>query len=139
MARAPIVMPSRTRSANSLRITRSLNVPGSPSSALQTMYLLSLFSAAQKFHFMPVGKPAPPRPLRLAADTVSMMSGRDIARAALRPASGSIVAKVRALVSVLTVISVTPHPARRQSATIARASSGVTRVWTWSLTSSAGP
>ena len=73
-------------------MTRSLKVPGSPSSALQMMYFWSAFSAAQKFHFMPVGKPAPPRPLRPDAETVSMMSGRDMASAALRPASAAMVA-----------------------------------------------
>jgi len=73
-------------------MTLSLNVPGSPSSALQMMYLRSAFSAAQKFHFMPVGKPAPPRPLRPLSLTVSMMSARDMANAALRPTSGSMVA-----------------------------------------------
>ncbi len=39
MARAPMVMPSMTRSAYWLRISRSLKVPGSPSSALHMMYL----------------------------------------------------------------------------------------------------
>ncbi len=73
-------------------MTRSLKVPGSPSSALQMMYFWSAFSAAQKFHFMPVGKPAPPRPLRAESLTVSTMSPREMASAALRPASGSMVA-----------------------------------------------
>ncbi len=92
IARPPMVMPSNTRSAWSLRMTRSLKVPGSPSSALQMTYLRSLFSAAQKFHFMPVGKPAPPRPLRPEAETVSMMSPRETASAAVRPAPGSTAA-----------------------------------------------
>jgi hypothetical protein len=46
-----MVMPSKTRSAYSARITRSLKVPGSPSSALQTTYLRSPCAAAARFHF----------------------------------------------------------------------------------------
>ena len=83
MARAPMVMPSMTRSGYSLRISRSLKVPGSPSSALHMMYLGVRFSAAAKFHLMPVGKPAPPRPLSLESRTMSMMSTRDMASALL--------------------------------------------------------
>src|SRR3989338_10993700 len=41
----------------------SLNVPGSPSSALQIKYLGNFGSETAKLHFMPVGKPAPPLPL----------------------------------------------------------------------------
>ena len=43
-------------------IERSMNAPGSPSSALQTMYFSSAFTPAAIFHLRPVGKPAPPRP-----------------------------------------------------------------------------
>ncbi len=72
-------------------MTRSLNVPGSPSSALQMTYFWSAFSAAQKPHFMPVGKPAPPRPMSPLSRMVSTRSARDVASAALSPASGSMV------------------------------------------------
>jgi hypothetical protein len=41
---------------------RSMNAPGSPSSALQMMYFGVAFSAAVSFHLRPVGKPAPPAP-----------------------------------------------------------------------------
>ena len=86
-----MVMPSKTRSAKRVRITRSLKVPGSPSSALQMMYFWSAFSAAQKPHFMPVGKPAPPRPLRSLSRTVSTSTARLSLSAAVSPASGSMV------------------------------------------------
>ncbi len=40
-----------------------MNAPGSPSSALQTMYFGSPLALRQNSHFKAVGKPAPPRPL----------------------------------------------------------------------------
>ena len=43
----------------------SLQVPGSDSSALTTRYFGLGLSCGMKPHFMPVGKPAPPRPRRL--------------------------------------------------------------------------
>ena len=117
MARAPMVMPSMTRSANSLRISRSLKVPGSPSSALHMMYLGVRFSAAAKFHLMPVGKPAPPRPLSLESRIMSMMSTRDMASALLRPSPNVMVEKVSSLPWVLMAVSMliprTPLPHRR--------------------------
>ena len=51
-----------------------MKAPGSPSSALQQTYLMpsGLTASWVNCHFMPVGKPAPPRPRRPEAFTVSM-------------------------------------------------------------------
>ena len=51
-----------------------MNAPGSPSSALQQTYFTpsGLTASAVNCHFLPVGKPAPPRPRRPEASTVSM-------------------------------------------------------------------
>ena len=43
-------------------MSRSLKVPGSPSSELQTMYFWPAKAFGMKDHLRPVGKPAPPRP-----------------------------------------------------------------------------
>jgi len=43
---------------------RSMKAPGSPSSALQMRYLVSLTLCLAAFHLNQVGKPAPPRPAR---------------------------------------------------------------------------
>ena len=50
-----------------------MKAPGSPSSALHMMYLTSLSSARQNFHFCPVGKPPPPRPRNPERNTSSMI------------------------------------------------------------------
>src|SRR5690349_14949932 len=61
--------------------SRSLNAPGSDSSALTTRYfgfaLLRSISEALR----PIGKPAPPRPRRFAAESVSISSSGVIAAA----------------------------------------------------------
>ena len=44
--------------------SRSLQVPGSLSSAFTTMYFGLGDVRGTKLHFMPVGNPAPPRPRR---------------------------------------------------------------------------
>ena len=64
----------------------SLQVPGSDSSALTTRYFGLGLSCGMKPHFMPVGKPAPPRPRRLEAFTASTTSSGGIASALCRPA-----------------------------------------------------
>ena len=53
-----------------------MNAPGSPSSPLQMRYFTSPGESWANFHFMPVGKPAPPRPRMPDAVTSSMTHSR---------------------------------------------------------------
>ena len=57
-----MIIPSITRYGRLVRMKRSLNVPGSLSSALQTMYFSVAGMRRTSCHFASVGKPAPPSP-----------------------------------------------------------------------------
>src|ERR671922_81184 len=65
IARAEIRHPSMRRCGTRSMISRSLNAPGSDSSALMTRYVGG--SLRTKLALRPVGKPAPPRPRPRAA------------------------------------------------------------------------
>src|SRR5208283_1136511 len=62
IAYAPIIIPSRTECGLPSITARSMNAPGSPSSALQMMYFSLPGDLRPNSHFNPVGKPAPPLP-----------------------------------------------------------------------------
>ena len=57
-----MIIPSMSACGLYRMMSRSLNVPGSPSSLLQTMYFWPAKFFGMKDHLSPVGKPAPPRP-----------------------------------------------------------------------------
>ena len=59
-----MAMASITLCGSPSRTLRSMNAPGSPSSALHSTYFTSPFALRVNSHFMPVEKPAPPRPRR---------------------------------------------------------------------------
>ena len=80
-----MAMPSIRQNGSPSITMRSENVPLSPSSALQTMYLVGPAAAATVFHLMPVGNPAPPRPRRPDWVTASTIAAGLIARARSRP------------------------------------------------------
>src|SRR5919106_559005 len=62
IANDEMITPSTSVCGLAIISGMSLQVPGSDSSALTTRYFGLGLSCGMKPHFMPVGKPAPPRP-----------------------------------------------------------------------------
>ena len=82
MAYAAMIIPSMSRCGSFSMSSRSLNVPGSDSSALQSRYVGFGAFFGTKLHFMPVGKPAPPRPRSSESFTICVISSGFIFSAA---------------------------------------------------------
>ena len=72
IACAAIRQPSISRCGTRAITSRSLNAPGSDSSALTTRYLGFALPRSISEALRPIGKPAPPRPRRFAASSVSI-------------------------------------------------------------------
>src|SRR5215211_7219586 len=83
IAWAAIRQPSISRCGTRRMISRSLNAPGSDSSALTTTYAgpERLSDGGTRVSFRPIGKPAPPRPRNEASVISSITSAGSIPRA----------------------------------------------------------
>ena len=99
MIRAARPIPSSTRCGASSRICRSLNVPGSLSSALQTTYLGAPTASRTICHLAPVGKPAPPMPRSPAVFSAAITASAAVV--ALQAAQGGVALAARVGVNLL--------------------------------------
>ena len=81
MAKAAIVIDSITANGSPSISTRSLNVPGSDSSALQTRWWGRTGWRATASHLRPVGNAAPPRPTSPESVTSRITAAGPIANA----------------------------------------------------------
>ena len=79
----PMMQPSISRCGFFCMSSRSLKVPGSDSSALQQRYL-SIEPLGMNDAFLPIEKPAPPRPRRPDASSASRTSCGLMSSSALR-------------------------------------------------------
>src|SRR6266403_2149243 len=117
--------PSMSRCGLAIISGTSLQAPGSDSSALTTRKCGLLSPFGRKLHFMPVPKPAPPRPRSPASRTTAMTSSRDMPSAfgsACQPPARRYPSMVK--MSGWSQCAVTGFPARRSSASW-RAEAGV--------------
>ena len=85
-ASEPMMHPSTSRCGFFCISRRSLNVPGSDSSALQHRYLF-IVPLGMNEAFLPIEKPAPPRPRRPEPSSCSSTASGVISVSALRAAS----------------------------------------------------
>ena len=119
-SRAPRWSCPRTRGRRSSeRSTRSLNVPGSPSSALQTTYFDAPARSAPPRPGSTSCRSGSPRrrgPRRFEAATSPMMSARLLPIAALSPVPGSIVSNVSGVFLLLSGFMIASSPTRAQRA-----------------------
>src|SRR4051794_33258836 len=97
IAYAAITIPSISWCGSRSTSMRSLNVDGSPSSALTTRYRGNEFGGRND-HFCAAGKPAPPRPRIPASFTCSWMFAVSPARSTSRSTSYAPVARAPATV-----------------------------------------
>ncbi len=84
-ASPPMMQPSTSRCGFFCISRRSLNAPGSDSSALQQRYL-SIVLLGMNEAFLPIEKPAPPRPRRPDSSSSCSTASGVISSRALRSA-----------------------------------------------------
>src|ERR1700709_1706232 len=83
-----MIMPSMSMCGLFCRSSRSLKVPGSDSSALQTRYL-SIAPLGRNEIFLPIAKPAPPPAEGQDLELVQHLAGRHRQRLAQRPVAAA--------------------------------------------------
>ena len=80
-----MIIPSSSACGSPSSSERFMNAPGSPSSALQMMYLVSPGASMQNCHFRDTGNPAPPRPRRPDRSSSSIRASRSRSSARCSP------------------------------------------------------
>ena len=86
IAYAAIIAPSSIWCGSRSISSRLLHVPGSDSSKFTVTYVGLPVSCGTNDHFMPVGKPAPPRPRSPESFTTAITSSGGISSALRSPA-----------------------------------------------------
>src|ERR1700752_1469035 len=132
-------MPSMVRCGSSINRMRSLNVPGSDSSALHITYLGKPSAFAAPSHLIPVGNAAPPRPTRpealISATTSSGFMLKAFLKAVYSPYVSRDVPPFPQLAVSIRIVPPTTDGGRPSSY---ESFSRLIFVSAWSLTSAAG-